>query len=275
MAAAIASQAKANLFSDNFDALAVAEHGKAAPADLVNPTSYVAFDGGYIEAGDPIAGDDQPDPGMIRQSLEAALTAQGFQESQTVPKLLIAYYWGVLRIDHLQISVPYKVRMNLSARLSLVSTEKMDAEVENHILDREKGGGENLSVSSPRFLAGDLDAVVSHARPPRIFVVVSAYDFQSLFKKNEAKLVWRTKLSAQETSGKMEQVIPALLAKGSAFLGADSQQVANFESTLVTKPAAVAASAQPTPESYHLDSRILDSLLKHEHAVIAGDAEGP
>ena len=277
LVAAFAIQAKANIFSDNFDALAVAERAKAAPAELSKPTSYVAFDGGYIEAGDPIAGDEPPTADNVRQSLEAALASQGFQASQTVPSLLITYHWGVLRVDHREINVPYKILTNLMARISLVSTAKMEAEIENHILDRKKGGGEDLSVSSPRFLAGDLDAALSHSRQPRIFVVVSAYDFQSLFQKHEARLVWSTKLSTQETSGKMEQVIPPLLSKGSSFLGADSPNVANIQATLEAKSTAIGISAgtPPTPESYHIDRLYLDSLLRQERAQISGEPNNP
>jgi len=257
LVAAFAIQAKANIFSDNFDALAVAERAKAAPAELSKPTSYVAFDGGYIEAGDPIAGDEPPTADNVRQSLEAALASQGFQASQTVPSLLITYHWGVLRVDHREINVPYKILTNLMAR--------------------KKGGGEDLSVSSPRFLAGDLDAALSHSRQPRIFVVVSAYDFQSLFQKHEARLVWSTKLSTQETSGKMEQVIPPLLSKGSSFLGADSPNIANIQATLEAKSTALGISAgtPPTPESYHIDRLYLDSLLRQERAQISGEPNNP
>jgi len=266
--------ARANLFSDAFDVVVVAERGKSVPDELAKPTTYVAFDGGYIEAGDPIAGDDPPPAGQVRQSLVAAFAARGFQESQTVPKLLVVYHWGVLRVDHQQIRIPFQVRDNLSARISLVSTAKLDAEVENHIRDREKARGENLSYASPRFLVPPLDSVVARARLPRIFVVVSAYDFQAFFQKHEARLIWQTKLSAQETSGKMEQVIPPMLTAGAAYLGSDSQDIAVEKSLLATKPAPAPAFAPPTPESYHLDSRVLGELIRRERFAVSGQAEG-
>jgi hypothetical protein len=274
LAAAFACPARANIFTNNFETTIVAEKTKEATDELTRPTTYVAFDGGYIEAGDPESGDEPPPAAQVRQCLEAALAAQGFQESGTVPKLLVTYHWGVLRVDSLAIHVPFEVQQNLSARISLVSTQKMDAEIENHILDRLKGSGENLNVATPRFLTGDLESVVSRARHPRIFVVVSAYDYQSLFERHVAKLVWRTKLSALETSGDMAQVIPPMLAKGTGHFGTDSPTVIAVGASLASTPSSIGDSVgpAPTPESYHLDPESMAKLLAHGREEISGES---
>ncbi len=275
LVAGTASRAHANLFTDNFQALIVAEKAKDAPAELCKPCSYVAFDGGFIEAGDPIAGDTEPTPEQVRQDLTSALASQGFQDSKGSPALVIIYHWGVLRPDHLEIKVPYEIRKNLSARLNLVSTRKMDAEIENLIRDREQAGGQDLSAASPRFLVPPLDTVVAHARLPRIFVVVSAYDYQALSGRHEAKLVWRAKLSAQETSGDMLQVIPPLISKGAPYFGQDLAEVPMLDATLEAHPAAAPDSFkfQPTPETFGLDRQLLLQVIRHERARISGYAE--
>ena len=275
LAAVTPGPARANIFTNNFETTIVAERTKEATDELTKPTTYVAFDGGYVEAGDPESGDEPPPAAQARQSVEAALAAQGFEESGKVPKLLIAYHWGVLRIDTLQIHVPYEVRQNLSARINLVSTQRMDAEIENHILDRERGSGENLNVSAPRFLTGELESVVSKAKRPRIFVVVSAYDYQSLFERNVAKLIWRTKLSAQETSGDMAEVIPPMIAKGTGYFGTDSPNVVAVEATLEAKAASLGAptSPEPRPETYHLDPASMAKLLAHGREEISGESK--
>lgn len=275
LCAGLASRSRANLFTDDFNVIAIAERGKGATEELAKPTSFVAFDGGYIEAGDPIAGDDPPAAGQVRQALVGALEAQGFHESQTVPSLLVIYHYGVLRVDHRQIKVPFQVRSNLSARIALVSTTKMDAEIENHIRDHERATGENINYASPRFLVAPLDSVVAQARLPRIFVEVSAYDFQAFFQKHEARLVWRTKLSAQESSGRMDQVIPPMLASGARFLGADSAEFNVVPCTLSPKPAPGAPAAAPAPESYHLDSRLVNDLTSSLRVQISGEQDAP
>lgn len=269
------TRANANLFTDDFDALVVAERAKDAPSELCKPTTYVAFDGGYIEAGDPSAGDTPPTPDQVRQCLTTALSSQGFQEGLSSPALVIIYHWGVLRVDHQEIRVPYEVRKNLSARIDLVSTRKMDAEMENHLRDRERASGEDLSAASPRFLVPPLDSVVAHARLPRIFVVVSAYDGQAM-SRHEVKLVWKAKLSAQETSGEMPLVIPPLLAKGAPYFGQDLQDVLVVKATLEKAPSATAPGpnkTQPAPESYGLDKQLLSGLLKEEGGKISGQGE--
>ncbi len=275
LCAGLASRSRANLFSDNFSVTAIAERAKGAPEEPAKPTSFVAFDGGYIEAGDPIAGDDPPTAPQVRQALISAMQAQGFQESQTVPRLLVIYHYGVLRVDHRQINVPFEVRTNLSARIALVSTTKVDAEIENHIRERERATGQNLNYSSPRFLVPPLDSVVAQARLPRIFVEVSAYDFQAFFQRHEARLVWQTKLSTQETSGKMDQVIPPMLASGARFLGADSAEINVVPCMLAPRPVPAAAAAAPTPESYHLDSRLVDELAANLRVRISGQHDTP
>ena len=154
LAAASGSPARAGIFSDNFQMIVVAERATDAAPGIANATSYVAFDGGYVEAGDPVAGDNPPGADQVRQELGAALASQGFQAAAASPSLLLVYHWGVIRADHREIKVPYEIRKNQMARISIVSTEHAGTEVENSILNGEKGSGQDLSVSSPVFLTG-------------------------------------------------------------------------------------------------------------------------
>jgi hypothetical protein len=271
-AAGLGTQAAAGVFSNSFRMLVVAEQTKAAPAPQDTPVSYIAFDGGYIEAGDPIAGETPPTADQVAQSLHAALASHGFKAAQTMtPSVVLTYHWGVLRIDHRQIAVPYGIKTNLIARIELVSTEQLGAEVENHILLREKGGAMDADVSSPRILAGPLETVMQESRRARIFVVVSAYDYQSLVHR-DAKLLWRVKLSTLETSGDPQEVIPALIAAGGPYFGKNFTNMQDVEGTLA-QPAQLAVEAAytpPRPESYQLDKQFTFNLLKQEHRKISG-----
>jgi|CZKI01.1.fsa_nt_gi hypothetical protein len=271
-AAILGTQAAAGVFSNSFRMLVVAEQAKAAPAPQDNPVSFVAFDGGYIEAGDPIAGETPPTADQVAQSLHAALGDHGFRGAQTMtPSVVLTYHWGILRIDHTQLRVPYGIKTNLRARIELVSTDQLGAEVENHIIGREKGSGMNEDVSTPRILAGPLETVMQDSRQPRIFVVVSAYEYQGLVHR-EAKLLWRTKLSTMETSGDPQEVIPALIAGGGLYFGKNFTNMQDIEGSLgkPAQPAAEAAYARPLPESYQLDKQFISNLLKQEHRRISG-----
>ncbi|HXQ80815.1 MAG TPA: hypothetical protein VN775_05870 [Opitutaceae bacterium] len=270
-AAGFASQAAAGVFSNDFRMLVVAEQPNAATASQDNPASYIAFDGGYIEAGDPIAGETPPTADQVRQSLRAALAEHGFQPASGTPSIVLTYHWGILRVDHYQIRAPYGIKTNLRARIELVSTEQLGAEVENHILGREKGSGMNEDVSTPKILAGPLETVVQDSRQPRIFVVVTAYDYQALVH-HETKVLWRTKLSTLESSGDAQEVIPALLAAGGSYFGKNFPNMQDVEGSLskTAQPTSGTAYVQPSPDSYQLDKPFIDGLLKREHQKISG-----
>ena len=268
--------ANASLFSDDFEMLVVAETAKDAPSDLAKPTTYCAIDGGYIEAGDPIVGDVPPTADRVRQALYEALKGQGFSANRVSPSILLTYYWGVLRQDRQEVRIPYGIKSNLNARLRLVSTEELGSEVENHILGRQKADGTNMNVASPALLVGPTRSVVENAHRPRIFIIVSAFDYQGLSKGHEAKPVWRLKLSAQETSGDMDEVIPSLIGKGAAFFGKDLHEPRIVEATLSPRGGSGStpvSSLQPAPEST-IDSNLLQSLLNRERIEYSGANPG-
>ena len=273
LTAGLCPQSNAGLFTDNFESTVVAERAKDGPPESKDPVSYVAFDGGYIEAGDPIAGDRPPTADQVRQELRTALEAQGFQAGQGTPSLVLAYYWGVLRVDRTQIRVPFGIKTNLRARIALISTEMQGAEVENHILGREKGSNMDMNASSPTRLVGPLETVAQNSKLPRIFIVVSAYDYRSLSERHEAKLVWRVKLSAQESSGEMYEVIPPLIAAGGPFFGKDLSDSRFVKTSLSKAPpvsGAEASNVQPSPGSYNLDGPFIQAILKRERAKVSG-----
>jgi hypothetical protein len=266
--------ANASLFSDNFELLVVAETAKDAPAPAA-PFTYSAIDGGYIEAGDPIVGDTPPTADRVRQALYDALKSQGIDANRSSPSVLLTYYWGVLRIDREQIRLPYGVKTNLNARIRLVSTERLGAEVENHILGRQKADGTDMNASSPPFLVGPTETVVQMARQPRIFVIVSAFDYQRL-SQHDVKPLWRVKLSAQETSGDMDQVIPSLIAAGAPYFGKNLQDPKIVQATLAPTSASGATPAsmlQPAPAT-NLDGRLINSLLNDERIQFSGAIPG-
>jgi hypothetical protein len=269
--AAFGSRAQAGIFSSNIDMLVVAEK---ANGPQPTASTYAVFDGGYIEAGDAIAGDTPPTAAQVSNSLRAALANQGFAPSSNSPAVVLTYHWGVLRIDHVQIRVPYGIKTNLMARIELVSTEQLGAEVENHILLREKGTGTNDAAASPAMLIGPTKTVVDQSRQPRIFVIVSAYDYQGLLHR-EAQLLWRVKLSAREQSGEMDQVIPALLTGGGPYFGKNLPNVQTIEVTPRAAPATGESAAAASAGALHLDAAFINGLLKSEHDNFSGGSSGP
>jgi hypothetical protein len=273
LTAGLSPLARANLFSDNFEELVVAETAKDAPQQSQPaPIAFSAIDGGYIEGGDPVVGDNAPTPDRVRQAMFDALQSQGYSLNRASPSVLLTYFWGVLRPDREEIRRPYGIKSNLNARLRLVGTEDLSGEVENHILGREKGYGTDDSVSSPPILIGPTETVVQNARHARIFVIVSAFDYPSLSQQHALKPLWRVKLSAQETSGDMNEVIPALIASGAPFFGKNVLEPKIVQATLATHegPTSTAAEMlQPAPEA-NVDSQIVSSVLSRERIEFSG-----
>ena len=79
----------------NLEMVVVAEQAnpKTAPALPApdRPAYYVAYDGGYIEAGDPIAGEVPPPAAVVAQALHGSLTSQNYlpAKAQSAPTLYV------------------------------------------------------------------------------------------------------------------------------------------------------------------------------------------
>jgi hypothetical protein len=269
LAAGFCSKAHASLFSDNFEMLVVAETPKDA-APLQGSVAYAAIDGGYIEAGDPIVGDTPPTADRVRQALFDSLRDQGFVANRVAPSVLLTYYWGVLRVDHRELRLTYGIQNNLGARIRLVSTQDMGSEVENHILGRQSSNGANLDVSSPVILSGPLETIAQDARMPRIFVVVTAYDYPALAQNRQVKLLWRAKMSAPERSGEMDQVIPSLIAKGAPYFGKNFTEAHLVQAVLSSAGATPEATALRPAPLQKVDSNLLQALLYRERVQYSG-----
>ena len=271
-----ARQAGANVFSDKFDARIVAEQGSApslgAASRPMGATSYVAFDGGYIEAGDSVAGDTPPSPEQVRTCVHDVLAEQGFSLSKGTPAVVLTYHWGVIRPDHIQVRPPYAVKPNLLARIELVGTRKQAEEVENHLVAAKRGGGLNDEAAAPALLVGPEETVLEAARQPRYFVIVSAYDYAAL-RKRQALLLWRVKASARDVSGPMDSVLPSLLAAASRYFGKDLPDALDIDVepyALQSRPDSTAAEIRAAQESSSLNRAFMDELMRVEREKFSG-----
>lgn len=274
LAAIACSSARANLFSDNFDMTVVAERAKGAPAAQDGPVSCELVDGGYIEAGDPNAGQYPPSAATVRQELIDAVGQQNLLVGAPSPSVLLTYYWGVLRVDHNALRLPTRINANQDARIMLVSTAETGAEVENYILNRKRAGGQIPGAPSPLILDGPLETIFASAQQPRFFVVVSAYEYPSSGEPQKPRLLWRAKLSAQETSGGMDEVIAAMIAKGAPYFGKDIQYPKSVKNTLVKSVATPANSQSPSNQtgtvSNEATSPVVSALVHEERTAISG-----
>ena len=103
-----------------------------------HPAYYVAYDAGYIEAGDPIGGEEPAPAAAVAQALRATLASQNYLPA-SAPSLLIVYHWGVIRPDSHQIRDTFNIQPNLKARIALVSPSRQAGEIENYLLEQRMG----------------------------------------------------------------------------------------------------------------------------------------
>jgi len=272
------------------DAVVVAEQtnqgAMVAPPAADRPISYVAYDAGYIEAGDPIAGQKPPTPAAVAQSLRNVLAAHGYQRAPAAvaPSIVLVYHWGSLNKVSFAIKSFTRINPNLKARIYLVAPTITAATVENFLLSRKSASNLNESAPVPGFLPSHLRDALDLAQDDRYFVVVSAYDHEALSHR-EPTLLWRAKMSARSVSGDMFQVLPALIAGGGPFFGYNLPEARSFKTPLhpVGEAAAGAASEPPSAPAVasQLDASFISKLVKKEHDYFSGEGaadpaeEGP
>jgi len=259
-----------------FLGLVVAEQpGRDSSSTIGNstPTPALVFDGGYIEGGDAIAGDRPPTPQTVAAAVSAALRSRNFTidngQSGANPAMVLTYHWGVLRRRHWHDISLSNLNSNLKARLSLVARYDTVRDLEQYILtDRAAHGASHAFLEQPTYL----DAR-QNAQDPRYFIILTAYDFNAL-KNQQAKPIWRVKMSTLETSGSMANVVPALAVASSPYFG---QNLPRAESVRVSEHVDVSAdnsapSFTLTDDSANgLDQKFVEQLLKHEHTEFTGE----
>ena len=102
LAAGLAAECQAGLWGGKLQMAVVAEQAdhavKLTPPTGEKPAYYVAYDAGYIEEGDPIAGVNPPPAIAVTQALSAALASQHYlpAPATSAPSFLLVYHWGLL-----------------------------------------------------------------------------------------------------------------------------------------------------------------------------------
>ncbi len=268
----------------SFDMVAIAEQTKKGaevqPPMVGVPAYYVAYDGGDIESGDPIAGQKPPTAAALGAALREALASQGYQPATAAaaPSLLLIYHWGAINISTIEIPRISKLKPNLRARIYLGAPTYDAAKLENFLVSRKFGPPPNDWAPIPGFLTPSLRDTLDLAQDDRYFVIVSAYDFAAVARREPA-LLWRVKLSARSVASDMDEVLPALLRGGASFFGRNFQdrqleRVPLTPSTVAATGPAPAPMPAPPPEIVKpLDAAFVTNLVSQEHELFTGDKD--
>lgn len=278
--AATAPAARAGWFDSVYEnVVAEQPHPANAPAPPTagHPAYYVAFDGGYIEAGNPIAGEKPPKPSVVANALFHALASQHYEQATSAhpPSLVIIYHWGLLRRDTYQIRNIFQIQPNLRARIYLVAPTKYAKRMVEDIMDRRQPGPVHIPIIDPEEIT-----LLQLAHDNRYFVIVSAYDYQSVVN-GKARLVWRAKLSTLSVGASMSQALPALLRGGASYFGRNFAKPQTVNEPIV--PAGHVHVGTPTVEAFlpppevrqQMNQPYLDHLVRQETRRFSGEHHVP
>jgi len=271
---------------DMMDYVAVAEQtdrGAAlAPVSPDHPVTYVARDGGYIEAGDAIAGVKPPTPEAVAQGLRLALATQGYRPAAdgAAPSLLLTYHWGLIRPVRYAMYDSYLHATNgtrlpfeesprlrqdstLKARIALVAPTDLARDT------RDRFVGIN-HVTTGVYVTGPMRDTLQVALYSRYFVIVTAYDYAAL-AQGETTTLWRVRLSAADNAANADQAVPTLAAATGLYLGRALRRAETGRISFFTAdPAGTPAPFAPTAENAPVRT-LIDKLLAREHAAFSGE----
>ncbi|HEU5078242.1 MAG TPA: hypothetical protein VFT72_03480 [Opitutaceae bacterium] len=278
-AALFAADAAANLpRNQRIDMLVVAEQSKngaelAKKSSDTKPTVFLV-DGGYIEGGDPIAGEKPPSADTVKSNVLEALHNANFQQAPDAASasVILVYTWGTLRPQWQPTVSGSHIAPNLKARLSLVAPWKTVSDIEDDIVTRRVT---NFSTGSFLMHPNWRDAI-DFARDARYFVVFSAYE-SNITNGAEAAPLWRTTVSTQETSTSMHQGVASLAASAGEYLGKDMNSPKNTYAARVTlSPTSVSSTAPAQADvaekaSNANSSDVIKQLVKRERDRVSGE----
>lgn len=189
------------------------DYGKTLPeASPEKPAYYLGVNTGFLERGESVAGLHPPDPNYLGRLLQRALQANGFLAADKThpPTLALFFHWGAHSAMDYDLSAlfPDKAYREMLERAVLVGGHSFQKS-----LIRRLSYGE-LQIDP----TAKLDFLRSQAGSDLYFVVVSAYDYEALRRK-ERKLVWRTNLTVAATGVAMADSLPALVLTGGPYFG--------------------------------------------------------
>jgi hypothetical protein len=212
--------------------------GKAQTApDVAHPAYYIGWDGGLVEAGDVVAGEQPPKKEHLAVIMQQALAASGYLPAtkEHAPTVIVHYRWG--SYNHLT-SMPMPTADTQPATGDDAAPppdtdptdDLTDPMVRRNLLTRAALVG-GIGFSRDLLKAADFGLIDEfRQRDPRnedlvemalgdlYFVVAVAYDAASA-KQGKARQLWITKISTNSQGLAMDETLPALASNGRRIFG--------------------------------------------------------
>ena len=240
-AAAPADDVRVDVVVDMTDA------GRLASRPTPNrPAFYLPLTVGYQEEGAYVPDQKLPPPTTeIQRLLARALYDQGYQlmTKEGHPSLVLVFWWGYMapEMNGTQALAPQEATHGLFGNIAVRGQGGTDSlsdpgalvEVIRNQLPTTEFINQAQMIS---LVSGDtrdyqyptdkpnpvLEQVMSMARAPRHYVLVSAFDFQD-WRNHKATLLWRAHMSTELAGHDLGEVVPAMIAAGAPMFGRETK----------------------------------------------------
>lgn len=196
------------------------EGKKQPPPTRDTPRYYFPTITDYRELGAVMAGTKSPSKDDVLQAVITALARENYLLAKpgSKPDLALMIWWGSVNplVDEMEANegdlAPTQVFFNKREMLALVGAFKADV-----------------------FFKFDADQLKEAATDDRYFILIAAYDFAAL-EKRERKLLWSARMSTESTGRAPDEIFPVLAASGTAVFGRDTAPTVLDASRPIKRP---------------------------------------
>ncbi len=227
---------------------------KLPPVSSSAPAYFISQSGGFKQLGHAPGNEKSLAPEQVEKLLTRALAPNGYYPAEPAkkePTLAIIYVWGSHNLlvegdaDNPSLSGEMVAR-NLLDRAALVGGEKFAKQMLELFQQADSMalsapapradpsgvmptmqpilGPEQMAFMNPvnQFKRANAknEFLVEQAAEDVYYVVASAYDYQSLLKKQRV-LLWRTRMTVAAQGVSQEQTLPTLIATAAPYFGKD------------------------------------------------------
>ena len=194
------------------------------------PVYYVPVILGWHEEGALVAGEEPPKRAAVLREIGQALAKQGYvlqalrpDANTTVPSLIITVEWG-----YINPVITHEGAMSQTTRdggtMAVEGMRDDPTQRESTYLNQRDMVSIVAGSAIQRqahFTEADWQKLNEAFAEDRYYIIVSAYDFAASLK-GEHVLLWRTRMSTPRQGVWMRDIVPALVAGGSALFGRET-----------------------------------------------------
>jgi hypothetical protein len=158
---------------------------------------------------------------------------------------------------------------NLKARVSLVAGRRYERQIDDDILQRQISRDLHTRFPAPLFLSAQARELRELAQDNRYLVIVTAYDYAALGRQ-EARRLWRTKMSSNNAGVAMAAALPALIRGGGPYFGRDADEPQFVKVPLGPGGQVETGSPDTISTAGRLDDPFVRELAEKEGAEVTG-----